>query len=128
MSDRPIRVYVAGPFRAEDCWRQERHVRTAEEAAWQLWKMGMAPLCPHSQTRFYQGSLPNDVWLEGDLSWVEVSQALYVVDGWEESEGTLGEIKLAKKLGIPIFFSMREIREHFGLSKLGVESTAEEDA
>lgn len=60
-------VYIAGPFRAENAWEIEQNIRRAEEAALELWRAGAAVLCPHTNTRYFQGAAPDHVWLEGDL-------------------------------------------------------------
>ena len=96
-------IYICGPFRAETYWAQEQNVRVAEDAAVSCWRHGFAVICPHANTRFFQGAVPDKVWLEGDLEIVRRCDALYLVDGWQHSEGASGEIELAGKLGIPVF-------------------------
>jgi hypothetical protein len=40
---------------------------------------------------------------ESSLDWLEVSDAMVLVPGWEDSEGTKAEVYLAKELGIPVY-------------------------
>lgn len=42
-------------------------------------------------------------------SWLEVCDAVLLMPSWRTSLGTLGEIKRAEELGIPIFESLEEL-------------------
>ena len=104
----PPLVYIAGPFRAVNQWEQERNVRMAEELALDVWQMGGVAICPHTNTRYFQGVLPDHVWLTGDLEIVRRCDALLLCPGWERSVGAQSERTLALKLDIPIFGFRRE--------------------
>ena len=104
---RPI-VYVAGPFRADSAWGSEQNIRRAEELALRVWEMGAAALCPHTNTRFFTGALPDSVWLDGDLDLLAVCGAVVLGSGWKSSSGTAAEIARAQQLGIPVFDSVDE--------------------
>lgn len=99
-------VYVAGPFRAPTPWEQEQNVRRAEEASLRVWKAGLVAICPHTQTRFFQNSAPDQYWLEGTLEMMRRCDAVLVLPGYEKSVGTLGEITEATLLGIPVFYNI----------------------
>lgn len=99
-------VYVGGPYRAKDHWLIEKNIRAAEELALRVWATKRASaVCPHTMCRYYQGHLEDDLWLNGLLDILSVCDALLLVDGWEKSEGTIEEIRLAQSLGMPIFYS-----------------------
>lgn len=103
-------IYIAGPFRANSSWKMELNIRRSEEAALELWRMGAAPISPHLNTRFFQGELPDDVWLKGDLEIVSRCDALLVLPRFSKSKGTLGEIRHAQKLGLRVFYSLRDVK------------------
>ena len=42
-------------------------------------------------------------------SWMEVSDALLLIQGWKRSSGCQAEVKKALELGIPVFNSIQEI-------------------
>ena len=88
-------VFVSGPFRAANGWEIEQNIRRAEEVALELWRMGAAVICPHTNTRFYQGAAPDDVWLKGDLAILERCDAIVLIDGWSASEGAQAEMEHA---------------------------------
>ncbi len=77
-------IYVAGPFRGPNAWAIEQNIRRAEEIALVLWQTGKcAVICPHTNTRFYQGAADDQVWLDGDLELLRRSDAVCVVPGWK---------------------------------------------
>ncbi len=98
-------VYVAGPYRGKGQWDIEQNIRRAEHVALGVWATGKAAaICVHAMCRFYEGALDDyEIWLKGDLEIMKRCDAVLLVDGWEDSSGTLVEIELANKLGIPVF-------------------------
>ena len=95
-------VYVAGAFRTRTQWGIMQNVRKAEEASLKLWKLGYAVICPHTMTQHFQDECPDEVWLDGCLELLKRCDAIYLVDGWQYSKGSLAEYKLAKELGLII--------------------------
>jgi nucleoside 2-deoxyribosyltransferase len=103
-------IYVAGPFRGPNSWEIEQNIRRAEELALEVWRMpGLSALCPHMNTRHYQGVLPDEVWLEGDLEQMSRCDAVLVVPNWIKSQGTTAEIRHAESRGIPVFYSLGDL-------------------
>jgi len=102
-------VYVAGPFRGPNHWAIAENIRRAEALALEVWRLGASCICPHLNTAHFQGVLPDDVWLEGDLEQVKRCDAVLVVPGWENSKGTKGEIEFAAAHGIPVFFDLSSL-------------------
>jgi hypothetical protein len=60
-------------------------------------------------TRFYQGALPDEVWLTGDLELLDRCDAVLLVSGWERSVGTKAEIRHAETSGIEIFRDLESL-------------------
>lgn len=114
MNKRVKLVYVAGPFRASNSWEIEQNIRRAEELALKVWQAGAAAICPHANTRFYQGASPDQVWLDGDLEMVRRVDALIMTDDWNRSVGARAERELAIELNIPVFYSIRTLKEWLG--------------
>jgi len=95
-------VYIAGAFRAKTQWGIMQNVRKAEKASLELWKLGFVCICPHTMTQHFQDECPDKVWLDGCLELLKRCDAIYLVDGWMESEGSLVEYKLARDLGLVV--------------------------
>lgn len=97
-------IYIAGPFRAENSWKIENNIRIAETFAYKIWSMGAAVICPHANTRFFHGSLPDNVWLDGDMAILNKCDAIVMLPFWFESQGAKKELEFAKSINIPIFY------------------------
>lgn len=96
-------VYIAGPFRGADSWEVEQNIRRAEALALEIWRLGFAVICPHANTRFFQGAAPDNVWLDGDLEILRRCDALVTTHDWSRSSGARDEVREAKDRGIPVF-------------------------
>ena len=106
-----IVVYIAGPFRGPNAWAIEQNIRRAEELALAVWRSGMAALCPHTNTRFFQGASDDDVWLQGDLELLLRCDAVLLVPGWERSQGAMAERARAIEGDIPVFEDLDRLQE-----------------
>lgn len=102
-------VYVAGPFRGPSAWAIENNIRRAEELALEVWRLGAAALCPHTNTRFFQGAASDEVWLQGDLEILRRCDAVIVVPNWQNSSGSVAEVAEAARMGIPVFNNLNDL-------------------
>jgi hypothetical protein len=98
-------AYIAGPFTGETAWDIECNVRRAEELALEVAKMGVMPLCPHTNTRFFHGQIHEAFWYEGTAELLRRCDIMITVPGWEKSNGARAEVGLANELEIPIIHS-----------------------
>jgi predicted mannosyl-3-phosphoglycerate phosphatase (HAD superfamily) len=105
-------IYVAGPFRADTSWEMEQNVRRAEEVALELWKLGAAVICPHSNTRFYQGEADDQVWLDGDIEILKRCDAVYMLPDWTESVGASEEHKVAVESMKKTLYTMDQAKDY----------------
>jgi len=97
-------AYVAGPFRAENAWEIEQNIRRAEALSLEIWRTpGWCAICPHTNTRFFQGAAPDSVWLEGDLEILRRCEALVLTPDWMKSSGAREEVREALRMGIPVY-------------------------
>ena len=97
-------IYIAGPYRADCEYDVSQNIRTAEDFAAMVWRMGAVALCPHKNTSHFGGAygLPDATWLKGDWILLKRCDAVLLVGDWENSEGSLAEIEFAEKYGIPV--------------------------
>jgi nucleoside 2-deoxyribosyltransferase len=99
-------VYVAGPYRSEDSWEVHANIRRAKEMGDELIQEGIMPLIPHKNTELCEHLNTSQFFLDGTLELMRRCDALLIVPKYENSEGTLGEIAEARKLGKPVFFDI----------------------
>lgn len=101
-------AFIAGPFYGNgDDEVIAQNIKIAEDAAIELANRRVEFFCPHTHT----GSLAKRC-LVGESFFralcrsilIRVADCLVVLPGWEDSEGTKKEIKLAHELQIPIFY------------------------
>ena len=102
-------IYIAGPFRALTAWQIIKNIFRAACVALDAWKAGFSVHCPHLNNGIFQGELPESVWLNGDKEVVKRCDALLLVEGWEKSEGTKDEMRLAQEMDIPVFDELKDL-------------------
>jgi hypothetical protein len=105
MSERRIRVYVAGPYSSDP----EGNTRRAIAMGTILMDCGFSPYIPHL-THYWHAidPRPYEEWVEHDLSWVAVSEALLRLPG--HSPGADREADFAMTVaGIPVFLTLETL-------------------
>lgn len=103
-------VYVAGPYSAPTVHERIIHIHKAWEVGAKLGALGVMPIVPHKNTELYDDVQPGTFWLEGTLELMRRCDAVMLVDGWEWSRGTCGEIREARARGLPIFVLLAQVR------------------
>lgn len=103
-------IYVSGPFSADNNWEIEQNIRRAESLSLEVWKEGCAAICPHANSRFFNGTLTYEEWLQGDLEILSRCDGVIVVSG-PRSKGVLEEIALARSLFMKVFDDISQLRE-----------------
>ena len=104
-------LFIVGPFRASTPWGVEQNIRRAEAVAFNVWMSGNAAICPHTNTRYFDKSADDDLWLEGAKAILARCDGVVTVEGWEASEGSLAEVALARTLGMPVYRGVLEIEQ-----------------
>jgi len=107
------RVYVAGAYSADNVIDVLGNMRRGMQLSLKVLQAGYAPFVPWFDYHF---SLLGEVTLQDyydySMAWLEVSDAVLVTPGWEESNGTKTEIERAEELGLPVYFSMEELLKY----------------
>lgn len=102
-----MRVYVAGPYRADTESGVNHNIEAARKVAEHLWSLGHFALCPHLNSAFMGGICDDEQFLLGGLDFLKGCDALVLVDGrWQESYGTLEELRVARDSGIPCYLTV----------------------
>lgn len=107
------RVYVAGAFSADNVLDVLKNIGKGEHYASKLFLLGYAPFCPwHDKDyviRHWDKEYTVQQFYDYSLAWLEVSDFMVVIPGWEKSKGTLKEIEVANNLNIPIYYNLSEV-------------------
>ena len=99
-------LYLAGPYRADTTYGVYQNIRKAEKKAVELWQQGYAVLCPHLNSQLFELMFDNanEICLAGGLEMLQRCDAIYMMKGWENSEGSKQELKLAKNMRMEIIY------------------------
>jgi hypothetical protein len=119
MLQKGSRIYIAGPLTKGN---QLDNVSTAINIYNQLISLGYYPFCPHfSYFANIVDSKEYEVWINQDLKWLEVCDAVYRFEG--ESEGADGEVKFAEQRGLPVYLDF-SLMTGYNLDKVQKTKTA----
>ena len=101
-----LRVYIAGPYSADNVLDVFENMRKGIKLSTRVFEYGFAPFCPWLDYHYSLASnmpFTVDDYYQYSMAWLEVSDAVLLVDGWRESRGAMAEVDRAYKLGIPVF-------------------------
>lgn len=90
-------IYISGRLRADTHTEIEANIRFAETVSLSLTKAGAAVHCPHTQQRAFYDAIGSDLFLEQDFAIIKRCDAIYMLHGWEESEGAMAELEVARE-------------------------------
>lgn len=103
-------VYVAGKFRGANAWEVAENVRVAERVGMEVAQAGAMPMIPHANTAHFDGTMDDQFWLDGTMELLRRCDAVALAGNWRASGGACMEKDEAHRLGIPVFFSIHELR------------------
>jgi len=107
------RIYVAGPYSAGNVIDVLKNIGVGRKMCAKLFQIGFHPFCPWSDASFIIDNPEADFTIEQfykySIEWLKASDAVFLVPGWQDSAGTLAEIKEAGSLGIPVFTNKQDL-------------------
>lgn len=112
------RIYVAGAYSADNVLDVLNNIRKGQRIAVEVLLAGFAPFCPWLDHQFQFMLRDNETltvqnYYDYSMAWLEVSDAVLLVPGWETSKGTANEIKRADELCIPVFIILEDLKVYF---------------
>lgn len=89
------------------------NIRKGIQASYEVMKLGYSPFCPWLDFHFVLMDISSELKLEDfyrySIDWLAVSDAILLLEGWQESKGSIKEWEYAKKNNIPVFYSISEL-------------------
>lgn len=108
-----IKVYVAGPYSANNVIDVLKNIGHGEKMCARLFKLGYAPFCPWHDKSYVidncNDKFTTKQFYDYSMVWLDVSDCILLLSGWETSKGTIVEIERAKKLDIPVYYSIEDL-------------------
>lgn len=119
-------VYIAGPYRAATPAGVSANIERARLRAADALRAGHAPITPHQLSRGNESVLTEEDWQALLLVVLRVCEEVWLVEGWESSEGTWAEVRAALAADLPVYlpddrrlheYELRAYRERAELEK-----------
>ena len=123
------RVYVAGAYSGPDVITIRANMRRGLVLSVQVLQAGFAPFAPWLDFEFgLLADLTLQQYYNYSMAWLEASEAVLVCPiGAETSRGTQSELVRATELGIPVFWSLRDLQDWFSSHQDRYASTLKGD-
>jgi len=94
-------IFVAGPRRARTIFGLIYNIWKARRVAKRLWEDGWVVICPHLNTATLKDG---ERYFRGYCEIVKRSDALYLLKGWQSSEGSCVEYRVAIENKLEVIF------------------------
>ena len=95
--------------------------------ALQVAELGASPMCPHTNTRFFDGTMSHEFWLDATMELMRRCDAVFMLSTWKSSIGAQAEFLEAQRLGMPVFETMRDLEEFINDDTEGEEGDPSEN-
>lgn len=102
-------VQIIGAYRAstvDDIYENIYYARTYGKL---IVTLGYYVYIPHCNTAFMDGVVNDDHWLNMGIDHLKFMDAVFLMPGWELSEGSVKEVQEAKRLKLIIFETIEDI-------------------
>ena len=114
-----IKVYIAGAMRDPNPITFLENIRKGILMGATLVANGYAPFCPMLDNQYFMQQLScgdiitTEKVMNVSTEWLRQCDVVLVLPGWKNSVGTRNEIEEADRIGIPVFFSVNTMHNHF---------------
>jgi hypothetical protein len=110
---RSFKVYCAGPIQSQKGLIDAlANIEKGNKVTAQLFQLGFSVFPVFCDYVFLQKVRPvppiQDIY-NYSLEWLKVSDAMFVMEGWEHSTGCKAEMRVAEQNGIPIFHDVTDL-------------------
>jgi len=104
-------VYISGPYRANKKIGVSENIHNARKVGYKVADLGAFPIVPHNMALGFEDDIHDDFWLDGLLDLVIKCDAVVMVEGWQQSDGSIKEMEVALRNKIPVFDDLFKLRE-----------------
>jgi len=105
-----MRVYIAGKLNDTACdYIKNVHKMIKEAEKVRMSGFSVFIPCLDILAGIVSGNRNYEDYFNNSQEWLDVADALYVLDNWRTSKGTKREIKRARQKNIPVFYSLEDL-------------------
>jgi len=90
---------IIGPYTGSTTHEIKTHIHRAERVAEKYWLQGYAVICPHTNSSYMSGLIPEMDFLTGYHEILKRCDTVIVMSDWKSSSGARKEHRLATSLG-----------------------------
>ena len=104
-------IYLAGHYRAKTVFGKALNILKAYIMAIRISRRGYVVFCPHMNTCLFDLFCHHDdiFWLKAGLDFLKRCDAIFLMKGWQDSHGSIGEYYQAKNKCLPIYKNLDEL-------------------
>lgn len=104
-------IYLAGRYTEIHTHLVRRNIHLAERYAQEINQLGALAIAPHLVSQHMESIQDYAWWCEAMLVLMRRCDAVYMLPKYETSNGAVAELTEALRLEMPVFFTMRELKE-----------------
>jgi len=115
-ANKPI-IYIAGKLTDTENHLILANIEKAYNVFIELLRCGIYSICPHTLTTHIIDAkvdtlkgMDYEIWIEYCFSVLQRCDAVLMLDNWQDSYGAKKELSYTKKLGLPIYYSVAELK------------------
>ena len=102
-------IYIAGKYSGETYSEINNNIRRAEDASIKLWARKWAVITPHLNTAHFEkyekvGGVDYNTWINGTMEILKRCDAIFMLNDWAQSEGSISEHQFAINNGYDIYY------------------------
>lgn len=97
-------LYIIAPYSADSHIKVKQNITEAEVLAQYYWLKGNAVICPHLNTAFFSGLIPESQFYSGTLLMLSKCDQAIIHPRFKHSHGCIKEIKFCEERNIPITY------------------------
>ena len=101
-------IYIIAPYTAETDAKQSSNIHDAKQLALYCWTKGYAVLCPHLNSSWMSGIVPEEQFYLGTLKMLSKCDVAIVVPNHQASQGSIAELAFAEQNSIPVIKLTKE--------------------
>lgn len=103
-------VYVAGKYTSEHAYQVDENIDKSKHLARQVSLLGALGVSPHCVSGHAGGIQDYDWWIAATLKLMLRCDAVLMMEGWRDSKGSCGEHEMAFRIGMPVFYTLDEVK------------------